>query len=116
MTRAAKRRASGDAKKSSGVPRRTGTPPPVATTTPAVPANVAPGSRPSTGATPSAARRRTSNYSSSMALDPLDPSNAGIPFERIPYVLGDLKRVGVMATIMIVIIILAALFVPHFFG
>ena len=46
----------------------------------------------------------------------LDPDDAAIPFDRVPYVPGDLKRVAIMASLMIVLIILAAIYVPKLIG
>ena len=44
---------------------------------------------------------------------PLEPDDAAIPFDRVPYVPADLRRVAVMAGVMIVVIIIAAVIVSH---
>jgi hypothetical protein len=46
-------------------------------------------------------------------FEPLDPGDAAIPFDRVPYVPSDLRRVAVIAAVMVVIIIVAAVFVSH---
>jgi len=46
-------------------------------------------------------------------FQPLDSDDAAIPFDRVPYVPADLRRVAVMAVCMIVLIIIAALIVSH---
>jgi hypothetical protein len=44
---------------------------------------------------------------------PLPPDDAAIPFDRVPYVPADLRRVAVMAVVMIVVIVIAAFVVSH---
>jgi hypothetical protein len=46
-------------------------------------------------------------------FQPLAPDDAAIPFDRVPYVPADLRRVAVMAALMIALIIIAALIVSH---
>src|ERR1700694_2755421 len=46
-------------------------------------------------------------------FQPLDSDDAAIPFDRVPYVPADLRRVGVMAVCMVVLIIIAALIVSR---
>jgi hypothetical protein len=41
------------------------------------------------------------------AADSLDPEDPSIPLERVPYVRADLRRVGVIAAVMIVLIVIA---------
>jgi hypothetical protein len=43
----------------------------------------------------------------SRAADSLDPEDPSIPLERVPYVRADLRRVGVIAGLMIVLIVIA---------
>jgi hypothetical protein len=47
---------------------------------------------------------------------PLDPEDPAIPFDRVPYVPGDLRRVAIMAGFMVLLIIVAALVVTHTVG
>jgi hypothetical protein len=103
---------------------------PVAATAPPRPAQAAPGpravgSRPgvapvaATGPRrvgridPSAGRRGRSLRpgSAAAAFEPLDPEEAAIPFDRVPYVPADLRRVALMAGLMVVLIIIAAIVV-----
>jgi hypothetical protein len=44
---------------------------------------------------------------------PLDSEDAAIPFDRVPYVPRDLRRVAIMASIMIVLILIAAFVVTR---
>ena len=67
-------------------------------------------------ATPSAARAggRARGPSNAAAMfQPLDSDDAAIPFDRVPYVPADLRRVAVMAILMVVLIIIAAIIVTH---
>jgi hypothetical protein len=45
---------------------------------------------------------------------PLDSDDAAIPFDRVPYVPRDLRRVAIMASLMIVLILIAAFVVTRF--
>ncbi len=49
-------------------------------------------------------------------FEPLPADDAAIPFDRVPYVPADLRRVALMATLMIVLIIIAAFVVPRIVG
>jgi len=44
---------------------------------------------------------------------PLDSEDAAIPFDRVPYVPKDLRRVAIMASLMIVLILIAAFVVTR---
>jgi hypothetical protein len=44
---------------------------------------------------------------------PLDSDEAAIPFDRVPYVPRDLRRVAIMASLMVVLILIAAVVVTH---
>jgi hypothetical protein len=44
---------------------------------------------------------------------PLESDDAAIPFDRVPYVRADLRRVAIMAGVMVVLIIIAAIVVSH---
>ena len=46
-------------------------------------------------------------------FQPLDTEDAAIPFDRVPYVPSDLRRVAIMAGLMVVLIIIAAVIVTH---
>jgi hypothetical protein len=46
-------------------------------------------------------------------FQPLESDDAAIPFDRVPYVPRDLRRVAIMASLMIVLIIIAALVVTR---
>jgi hypothetical protein len=49
--------------------------------------------------------------STAASFEPLDPGDAAIPFDRVPYVPSDLRRVAVMAGIMVVLILIATIVV-----
>jgi hypothetical protein len=51
--------------------------------------------------------RGTRNQSTAAMFDPLPPDDAAIPFDRVPYVPGDLRRVLIIAGLMIVLIVVA---------
>ena len=60
------------------------------------------------------AGRSTRGPSNAAALfQPLEAEDAAIPFDRVPYVPADLRRVAVMAVVMVVLILVAALVVTH---
>ena len=61
-------------------------------------------------AQPSSGRRQVST--AAMFL-PLDSDDAAIPFDRVPYVPRDLRRVAIMASLMIVLILIAAFVVTR---
>lgn len=46
-------------------------------------------------------------------FQPLDSDDPAIPFDRVPYVPADLRRVAVMALLMVLLIIIAAVVVSH---
>jgi len=46
-------------------------------------------------------------------FQPLETDDAAIPFDRVPYVPSDLRRVGLIAAAMIVLIVIAAIIVSH---
>jgi hypothetical protein len=64
---------------------------------------------------PAAQPRSSSRMVSTAALFlPLDSDDAAIPFDRVPYVPRDLRRVAIMASLMIVLILIAAFVVTRF--
>jgi hypothetical protein len=46
-------------------------------------------------------------------FQPLDTEDAAIPFDRVPYVPADLRRVAITAAMMVVLILIAAVVVTH---
>jgi len=46
-------------------------------------------------------------------FQPLETDDAAIPFDRVPYVPSDLRRVALIAAAMIVLIVIAAIIVSH---
>jgi hypothetical protein len=46
-------------------------------------------------------------------FQPLDSDEAAIPFDRVPYVPRDLRRVAIMASLMVVLILIAAVVVTR---
>lgn len=56
-------------------------------------------------------RRPLRSGSVAAVFEPLPPDDAAIPFDRVPYVPADLRRVAVMAAVMIGLIIVAAILV-----
>jgi hypothetical protein len=53
-------------------------------------------------------RAKTGRTQSTAAMfEPLPPDDAAIPFDRVPYVRGDLRRVLIIAGLMIVLIVVA---------
>jgi len=62
---------------------------------------------------PASARRLKPGRSgaAAIAFDPLEVTDPSIPFDRVPYVPADLRRVGVMATVMVALIVAAAIIV-----
>jgi hypothetical protein len=51
--------------------------------------------------------------SAAAMFQPLDSEEAAIPFDRVPYVPRDLRRVAIMAALMIVLILIAAFVVTR---
>jgi hypothetical protein len=66
----------------------------------------------------SAAGRRTTKAQQKQqsSFAPLDPEDPAIPFDRVPYVPADLRRVAIMAGFMVLLIIVAAVVVTHTVG
>jgi hypothetical protein len=63
---------------------------------------------------PTAQPRSGSRQVSTAAMFlPLDSDDAAIPFDRVPYVPQDLRRVAIMASLMIVLILIAAFVVTR---
>jgi hypothetical protein len=63
---------------------------------------------------PAAQPRSISRQVSTAALFlPLESDDAAIPFDRVPYVPRDLRRVAIMASLMIVLILIAAFVVTR---
>jgi len=62
--------------------------------------------RVSAGSAPRVDTRR--GAAGALAFQPLESSDSGIPFDRVPYVPADLRRVAVIAVAMIVLIVVAA--------
>jgi hypothetical protein len=70
--------------------------------------------QPAAGQPARAAQRPGRGPANSAALfQPLESEDAAIPFDRVPYVPADLRRVGIMAALMVVLIIVAALIVSN---
>jgi hypothetical protein len=51
--------------------------------------------------------------SAAAMFQPLDSDDAAIPFDRVPYVPRDLRRVALMASLMVVLILIAAVVVTR---
>lgn len=64
----------------------------------------------------SAARRLRPQQKQQSTFAPLDPEDPSIPFDRVPYVPADLRRVAIMAGLMVLLIIVAAVVVTHTVG
>jgi hypothetical protein len=63
---------------------------------------------------PTAQPRASSRSVSTAAIFlPLESDDAAIPFDRVPYVPRDLRRVAIMASLMIVLILIAAIVVTR---
>ncbi len=63
---------------------------------------------------PRPVRAQTRTTASAAALfQPLDAEDAAIPFDRVPYVPRDLRRVAIIASLMIVLILIAAFVVTR---
>ena len=63
---------------------------------------------------PAAQPRQVRGQVSAAAMfQPLDSDDAAIPFDRVPYVPRDLRRVAVMASLMVVLILIAAFVVTR---
>src|SRR2546430_17223018 len=68
---------------------------------------------PTTGVARGPARPGRGPANAAAMFQPLESEDAAIPFDRVPYVPADLRRVGVMAALMVVPLIAAALLVSH---
>ncbi len=54
------------------------------------------------------ASAKSARFGTAAALvDPLDSDDPAIPFDRVPYVPSDLRRVAMIATLMVVLILIA---------
>ena len=51
--------------------------------------------------------------SAAALFQPLESDDAAIPFDRVPYVPQDLRRVAIMAALMVVLILIAAFVVTR---
>ncbi|MBJ7609917.1 MAG: hypothetical protein JF887_10890 [Candidatus Dormibacteraeota bacterium] len=69
---------------------------------------VSPAAAPVQGARPRPARAQAAGY-----IQPLESEDAAIPFDRVPYVPADLKRVAIIAALMIALIIVADIIVSN---
>jgi hypothetical protein len=58
-------------------------------------------------------RARPSRNVQAGYIQPLETEDAAIPFDRVPYVPADLKRVAIIATLMIALIIVADIIVSN---
>jgi hypothetical protein len=58
-------------------------------------------------------RAGTRQVSTAAMFLPLESDDAAIPFDRVPYVPQDLRRVAIMASLMIVLILIAAFVVTR---
>lgn len=63
-----------------------------------------------------AVRRGKAQQKQQSTFAPLDPDDPGIPFDRVPYVPADLRRVAIMAGFMVLLIVIAAVVVTHTVG
>ena len=68
-----------------------------------------------TAGTPRAAQRIKSGRQPSTAsmFEPLPPEDAAIPFDRVPYVPGDLRRVLIIAGLMVILVIVADIVISN---
>ena len=57
--------------------------------------------------------RRPQRGQPSGFIQPLESDDAAIPFDRVPYVPADLRRVAIIATVMIMLIIVADIVVSN---
>ncbi len=56
---------------------------------------------------------RAQRQTATAAFDPLESEDPAIPFDRVPYVPADLRRVAIIATIMIALIVVADIIVHN---
>ena len=64
-------------------------------------------------AAPTTARPRPARGQAAGYIQPLESDDAAIPFDRVPYVPADLRRVGIIAGLMIALIIVADIIVSN---
>ena len=62
---------------------------------------------------PAAPERRLQRGQPAGFIAPLESEDAAIPFDRVPYVPADLRRVAIMAAVMVVLIIVADIIVSN---
>ena len=92
---------------------------PVAAAPVAAPAGAAPAGAPRrrierlSQAAPARPARGRGPANAAAMFQPLDSEDAAIPFDRVPYVPSDLRRVAIMAAFMVGLIIIAAIVVTH---
>lgn len=65
------------------------------------------------GATARTGRPGRGPVNAAAQFQPLDTEDAAIPFDRVPYVPADLRRVAITAAMMVVLILIAAVVVTH---
>ncbi len=68
---------------------------------------------PAAAASARAVRPSRAPATAAAMFQPLDSDDAAIPFDRVPYVPADLRRVAVMAACMVVLIVIAAIVVSN---
>ena len=66
-----------------------------------------------TASLPASPERRLQRGQPAGFIAPLESDDAAIPFDRVPYVPADLRRVAVIATLMVVLIIVADIIVSN---
>ncbi|MHB8719379.1 MAG: hypothetical protein ACYDAC_10885 [Candidatus Dormibacteria bacterium] len=62
---------------------------------------------------PTTPERRSQRGQPAALIAPLDSDDAAIPFDRVPYVPSDLRRVAIIATLMVILIIVADIVVSN---
>jgi hypothetical protein len=65
---------------------------------------------------PRPAAPRPRSWNAAASIEPLDSDDPAIPFDRVPYVPADLRRVGMIAALMVVLILIAWVLVAHLTG
>ncbi len=65
------------------------------------------------GASAPVARPRSTRGQTQGYIQALESEDAAIPFDRVPYVPADLRRVAIIAAVMIVLIIVADIIVSN---
>lgn len=66
-----------------------------------------------TGARPAARAKSGRQLSTAAMFEPLPPEDDAIPFDRVPYVPGDLRRVLVIAALMVVLVVVADIVISN---